>query len=115
MAKKRKKPVPLPRVITEHRQLTPEEWGKICSIRWYGESRLIGALFGGNGGIAYVLAAECVGRWREIALANRHFFNHGLPYRITDYELPDADERERKSGFSISRFGLRLETITKTL
>ena len=117
MAKTRKGRARQVRVITKHRYLTPREWGKVCSAPWTPATRpLIGALFAGNGGFVTVDAdTACEGSWSRVMQANRLFIRHGLPFRIRGYELADAAERYRKSGYWISRIGLHLHTVTEML
>lgn len=100
------------RVVTAVRQLTADEWGEICSKPWTRATRtVIGGLYAGNGDAD--ANAACEGAWSRVCQTNRIFIKLGLPYRIRDYELPDADSRY--NGYWISRRGLRLHTVTEVL
>ncbi len=105
---------PLPRVTTEHRELTPEEWGRLCSFPWkYSARRVIGALFGHNGGLAWLSAAEAANRGADVVRTNRLLFKYELPYRIIEYELPRPNSEQEKP-LTWADVGLRLETVIET-
>ncbi len=108
MPKKTRKPQE--RVVTAFQPITPKMWGVICSCVWTDATRiLIGALFAGNGDTKAMEA--CEGAWSRVMQANRMFIKYGLPFRIREYELPDAKERRIQEHYHIAGLGLHLNTI----
>jgi hypothetical protein len=96
-----------------HQRLSPDDWGKICSLPWSEmNQRIIGRLLTADGnGLADDILEGRIATARRIS---RFFAAHELPYRLQRYWLPREQWPDRADR-SIQRQGVRIVTLTKKL
>lgn len=88
-------------------ELTPEEWGEICSVPWTPATRgVIGTLFARNG---QGWGDEILGCYSRMLQVNRILIAHGLPYRIR--RNPNRVDQSRYRNSSITTYWFELHTV----
>jgi hypothetical protein len=115
MAAKKKKRVKQEKVIVEFLDIPPKAWSKIFLVEWPPATReAMGLLFAYNGiGPAGDVVQGC---WSRAMQINRIMIQHGLPYRIRMYPLPEDERPTERSGYHLrDTQGVKLCTVVKFL